>query len=82
MAYVIWHHAKVAHIPPGYGAFLNLHEGMIAKLTQDSLDRAYFNHQCDTFKINNALVYQIISKIFVGTDAYVYGKQSNTTQDG
>ena len=31
MAYVVWHHNKVAHILLGYGAYLNLDEEMIAR---------------------------------------------------
>ena len=29
--YVVWHHVKVAHIPPGSGTYLNLDEEMIAR---------------------------------------------------
>ena len=42
------------------------------KITQDGLDREYVDWQCDTFKIDNALVYHILSNIFMDTDAYVY----------
>ena len=80
--YAVQCHIKVAHILPGYGAYLNLDKEMITrapnvdsrsnlKLNQDSLDRVYLNHQCDAFKINNALVYQILSKVSTDTDAYV-----------
>ena len=31
LAYVVWHHVKVAHIPPGHDAFLNLDEKMITR---------------------------------------------------
>ena len=91
LACVVQHHVKVAHIPPGYGAYLNLEKEMITitpifnkksnfRLTQDSLDKAYFNYQCDSFKINNALVYQIFSKI-TDLEAYVCVKQRKSMQD-
>ena len=69
---------KVVHISLGYSAYLNLVEEMIAqvlivdmsnlKKTQDCLDRAYVSWQCDVFKIDNSLVYHIISKIFMDKD--------------
>ena len=68
LAYVVQNHVKVAHISPGYGAFLKLDNEMIArapiinakmnlKLSQNSLVRIYQDYQCDTFNINNASVY-------------------------
>ena len=91
LAYVVQHHIKVAHILPGYSAYLNLNKEVVArapivdsrlnlKLNQENLDKAYL-HQCDTFKINNALVYQILSKMFMNKDAYVYVKQRKGMQD-
>ena len=82
---MVWHHIKVACISPGYGAYLILDKEMIArapiinsrtnlKLSQDSLNRVYLDEQCDTYKIDNALVYQILSKMFMDMDAYVYVK--------
>ena len=78
-ACVVQHHVKVAHILPGYGICLNLKEISIrahiddAKsnlmLTEECLYRAYLSKQNDTCKINNALVYQILLKIFRETDA-------------
>ena len=76
----------MSHISPRYGAYLNLDEKMIAiapivdkwsnfKLSQDCLERVYFDYQCDTFKIDNALVYQILLKICMDMDAYVCMKQ-------
>ena len=67
LAYVIWHHVKVAHISPGSGAHLNLDEEMITRasiidaslnlrLNQDSLDRVYVDHQVDAFKVDNTMV--------------------------
>ena len=53
---------------------------MNLKFSQDLLDRVYLDHQCDAFKINNALVYQILWKMITNTDAYVYMKQRNRTQ--
>ena len=93
LAYVIWCHIKVAYIFPGHDAYLNLDEEMIVralivdresnlKLTQNVLYRAYLNYQCDTFKVNNAIMYQTIYKIFMDMDAYVYMKQNKTLQDG
>ena len=38
------------------------------KLSQESLDNIYLDHQCDTFKINNALVYKILLKMFMDMD--------------
>ena len=71
LAYVVWHHVKVAHISTGYGAYLNRDKEMIPrapianaksnlKMTQETLDRVYLSHQIDTFKIDNAMVYQIL----------------------
>ena len=93
LTHVVWHHIKVAHIPSGHDAYLNLDKEMIArvpivneqsnfKLTSDVLDRAYPDYQCDKFTVNNALVYQILSKVFTDMDAYVYMKQRKSTQDG
>ena len=93
LALVVWCHVKVAHISPGYGAYLNLNKEMLArasianesfnfKLSQNSLNRVYFNYQCDIFKIDNALVYEILSKIFTYTDTYVHMKQKKSMQDG
>ena len=66
---------------PGYSAYLNLDEGITMdsivnsksnlKFSQDSLGRIYLNHKCDTLNIKNALVYQILSKMFMETDAHV-----------
>ena len=50
------------------------------KITQESLDRLYLNHQCGTFKIDNALVYQILSKLFTDKVAYVYVKQKKSVE--
>ena len=92
LAYVVCHHIKVAHISPQYDAYLNLDEEMIKSHhcwckvkpqdESESLDRAYFSYQCDTFKINKALVYQFLSKVFMNTDRYVYMKQRKSIQDG
>ena len=81
LACVIQHHVKVEHILPGYGAHLKVDKGMTArapivkrksnfKLNQESLDRVYLDYQCDTFKVDNALVYQILLKVFTGMDTY------------
>ena len=90
LAYEDHHYIKVAHILPGYGTNLNLDEEMIArapifctksniKLTQECLDKVYFSYQCDTFKIDNVLVYQILI-VFMDMDAHVYEKQRKSTQ--
>ena len=50
-------------------------------MTQKTLDRAYLSYQVDTFKIDNALVYQIPSKMFTDMDAYVYMKQRKAMED-
>ena len=86
-------HIKVAHIPPGHDAYLNLDKDIIArapivgkksifKLTQDVLDRAYPDYQCDTFKIDFALVDQTLYNVFTDTDAYVCVNQKKSIQDG
>ena len=48
------------------------------KMTQETLDRAYLSYQVDTFKTNNALVYQILSNVFMVMDADIYVKQRKT----
>ena len=67
LAYVVWHHIKVAHIAPGSGPYLNLDKEMSIRsnlrLNQDSLDRVYLDHQADTVKIDNEMAYQIHSKL-------------------
>ena len=83
----------MAHIPPGSGTYLNLDKEMITRapiintrldlrLNQGSLDRVYGDHQTDTFKVDNAMVYQMFSKMFTDTDAFVYVKQRRVMQDG
>ena len=92
LAYVVQHHIMVAHISPGYGAYLNLGKEMIViapfvdgklnlKLNQESLDRVYLDYKCDTFKIDNALVYQILSKVLKEINKYVYVKHRKSMQD-
>ena len=93
LAYVVKHHVKVVHILPGHDAFLNLEEQMIARIpkvdaklnfktTQEALDRVYLEYQCDTLKVDNALVYLIFSKMFTDNDTYVYMKKKKSMQDG
>ena len=60
---------------PIFNASLNL------KMTQEILDRAFLSPKADTFKVDNVMVYQILSKVFTDTDAYVYLKQRKATQD-
>ena len=92
LAYVAWYHVKVDHISPGSGTYLNLDKEMIPRapivdarshlrLNQDSLDRVYIDHQTDTFKVDNTMVYQIFSKIFIDMDEFVYVKQRRAMQD-
>ena len=50
------------------------------RMTQDTLDRAYLRHQ--VVKIDNAMVYQILSKVFTDMKAFVYMKQRKPLQDG
>ena len=52
------------------------------RMTQDMLDRAYFSYQCDIFKIDNALVYHILSNMLTDMYACVYMKQRRGIQDG
>ena len=86
LACVVWHHIKVAYILPEYSAYLNLDKEMIARapifdlksnlnMTQETLDKTYLSYQVDAFKIDNALVCQILFKLFTDMDAYVYAKQ-------
>ena len=74
MAYVVQHHIKVVHISPGYGTYLSLDKEVITgapivalklnlKMNQEAMDRVYIDHQCDTFMIDNALVYKFLSKV-------------------
>ena len=51
-------------------------------MAQDGLDRAYISWQCDTFKIDNACMYHIPSKIFMDMDAHVYLNQRKSNLDG
>ena len=92
LAYVVWHHVKVAHISPGSGTYLDLDKDMInrapivnaksnLRLGQDSMDRIYMDYQTDTFKVENAMVYQVFTKMFIDTDIFVYVKQRRGMQD-
>ena len=92
LAYVVWHHIKVAHIPPRSGAYLNLDEMITRapivellllnlKLNQDSLNQVYSDHQTDTFKVDNMMVYQMFSKMFTDMDTFVYVKQRRYMQE-
>ena len=76
LAYVVRHHIKVLHIIPTYSAYLNFDEEIMArapivgsrlneKLTQECLEGVYLIVQCDMFKIDDALVYYILLKIFI-----------------
>ena len=61
LAYVVQHHAKVAHISPGYDTYLNLDKKMIAiaPIVDKWLNFRLSSYKCDTFKTDNALVYQM-----------------------
>ena len=85
LAYVVWCYVKVDHIASGHDTYLNLDEKMITrapivdtrsnlKMSQETLDRVVLSYEVDTFKIDNALLHQIISKVFTYMDAYVYVK--------
>ena len=93
LAYVVWHQVKVAHINPGSCTYLNLDKEMIARtpifvtksnlrLNKDSLYRVYVDYQTDAFKVDNAMVYQMLTEMFTDTDAFVYVKQRKSIQDG
>ena len=74
LAYMVWHIIKVAHIPPGHEEEMIARAPMVnaelnIKMTQETLERVYLNYQCDTFKIDNALVYQLLTMIFMNTNA-------------
>ena len=79
--------------PLGSGTYLKLVEEMIArapivdaslnlKMNQNSLDWVYADHQTDTFKVDNEMVYQIFSKMFTDMDALVYVKERSGMKDG
>ena len=50
-------------------------------MTQECLDSINLSKKGDTFKIDNALLYLILSKIFMDMDAYVHMKQRKNAQD-
>ena len=92
LAYVVWHHIKVAYIMPGCGAYLNLDKDMTMrahivdskmnlKMTQDNLDRIYLSYQCDAFKIDYAMVHQTLLKMFTDAYACVYVKLRKAMQE-
>ena len=93
MAYVVQCHIKVANIPLGSGAYLNLDTEMIIRativdassklnLSQDSINRVYLDHHANTFKVdNNTIVDLILSNMFTDMDAFVYMKQRRCMQD-
>ena len=51
-------------------------------MIQEGLDRVYLSEQCDTFKINNVLVYHFLLKIFTNMDAYTDVKQTKSMHNG
>ena len=92
LAYVVQCHGKVALTPPESAAYLNLNKEMIGRalivntrsnlrLNQDSLDKIYANRQTDTFKVENAMVYKMFSKMFTDINVFVYLKQRRGMQD-
>ena len=52
------------------------------KMNQKSLNRVYLDHQCDTFRTGNTLVYHILSKIFPDKGDYIVMKKRKSMQDG
>ena len=52
------------------------------RLNQKSLHKVSLDHQADKFKIDNAMVYQILSKVFTDKVTYVYVKERKAMQDG
>ena len=48
-----------------------VHARLNFKMTQETQDRAYLSYQVDTFKIDNALVCLILSKVLTDMDAYI-----------
>ena len=92
LAYVVWHHIKVPHFLIESDKYLNFDKEIITrapivnemsntKFSEARLDKLYYLYNVYTFKLDNALVYQILSKIFMDTDAYVYMKQRKSLQD-
>ena len=86
----MWFCTTLWLLSPGYGTCLNLDEEKIArapivnassnlKVSQDVLDRAYLSLQADTLKIDNAMVYQMLSKMFSDSETFVYVKQIKST---
>ena len=51
------------------------------RLTHDSLDWVYSDHQTDTFKVDNVRVYQMFSMMFTDMDTFIYVKQRRGMQD-
>ena len=46
------------------------------------LDKVNVDHQTDTFMVDNAMMYQIFSRMFTDMDAFVYVKQRRDMEDG
>ena len=59
-----------------------IHARSKLRLNQVSLDRVYSDHQNDTFKVDNVMVYQVFSKMFTDMDTFFYVKQTRGMQDG
>ena len=51
------------------------------KVTQDDTDRAFVSWHCDKFKTDNALMYHILSKIFIDRWIWIH-KERKSNQDG
>ena len=82
LAYVIWCHVKVAHISPEYGAYLNLTMKWLPEPPLPTRGQTY-NYtrtaQIESIlttnvihKSGNALVCQILLKVFTDMDAHAY----------
>ena len=92
LAYVVRQLIKVAHIFPEYNAYLDHDKEMTARApkvdtklniqkTKDLHNKNFVDFQCDRFKIDNALVHNIVSDVFTDMFAYVYKKQRKSILD-
>ena len=92
LAHVVRQHVKVKHILHGHDAYLNFDEEMIIQAwivdkssnlqkNKNWLDMKHVNIQCDTFNIDKAFKYHMLSKIVTDMDD-LYIKQMKSSLGG
>ena len=92
MEYMVSCNVKVSHFPNESVKYLNFDGEVITRApivnkilnsrhSEVSLDKFYYLYEVHIFKIDNALVSQILFKIFIEMDAFVYMKQRKDSQD-